>query len=119
MTDTAAFEPPKGPLVLSGPQDRPAPGTLPIRGDLAHIGLAGKYFVPHYAVPQPRQIVAGGAAMLEKADPASEVVKQLDGGSEFGLLDIEGDWAWGALDAKGPSGWVRLEQLCTKDHDTK
>ncbi|WP_240310945.1 hypothetical protein [Altererythrobacter sp. ZODW24] len=111
MTDTAEFEPPKGPLVLSGPQTRPAPGTLPIRGDLAHIGLAGKYFVPHYAVPQPRIVVAAGAAMLEKTDTGSDVVKQLEGGTEFGLLDIEGDWAWGALSAEGPSGWVKLEQL--------
>jgi hypothetical protein len=31
---------PQGQLSLAGPVDRPAVGTLPIRGDLAHIALA-------------------------------------------------------------------------------
>ena len=53
---------PQGPFALSGPVPRPAPG-LPLRGDVAHIGLAGKYFVPHYAVPQPRAVMPGLAAL--------------------------------------------------------
>ncbi|WP_336985884.1 hypothetical protein [Altererythrobacter aquiaggeris] len=111
MTDNTSYDAPKGPLVLSGPQSRPVPGTLAIRGDLAHIGLAGRYFVPHYAVPQPRVIAEGGALLQIKPDTGSPVVTQLAAGTIFELLDIEGSWGWGALGAEGPSGWVRLEQL--------
>ena len=55
----------QGPFALAGPVARPD-GALPLRGDLAHIGLAGKYFVPHYAVPQPRTVLPGGAPSAAK-----------------------------------------------------
>ena len=60
---------------LTGPQPKAEPGRTPLRGDLAHIGLAGKFFVPHYAVPQPRTVMPGGAAReaVARIDPASRV----------------------------------------------
>jgi len=52
---------PRATYALSGPQPKAEPGLTPLRGDLAHIGLAGRFFVPHYAVPQPRAVMPGGA----------------------------------------------------------
>jgi len=42
----------QGTFALSGPAPKAEPG-IPLRGDIAHIGLVGRFFVPHYAVPQP------------------------------------------------------------------
>ncbi len=84
---------------------------LPLRGDLAHIGLAGKYFVPHYAVPQPRSVMPGGAALLAApAEGAQELCTLLEGDS-FEVLDVTGGWAWGCLGLGGPVGYVRVDRL--------
>ena len=101
----------RGPYPLAGPQPRPAPGTLPLRGDLAHIGLAGRYFVPHYAVPQPRTVMPGGASLFASADAASAVLDSLAEGDSFEVLDVIGGWAWGCLSLQGPTGHVQLDRL--------
>ena len=54
---------PEGTYALSGPGVTAEAGHLPVRGDLAHIKLAGRYFVPHYAVPLPHAIAAAGAIL--------------------------------------------------------
>src|SRR5690606_22877579 len=64
----------QGPFALTGPQPRPDPRRLPLRGDLAHIGLAGRYFVPHYAVPQPRAVLPGGAPLLSAPGEGGEEI---------------------------------------------
>ncbi len=51
MSDVTTYEVPDGPLNLAGPVARPAPGTLPLRGDLAHIALAGRHLAAHYVIP--------------------------------------------------------------------
>lgn len=100
-----------GPYVLAGPVARPNPRRLPLRGDLAHIGLAGKYFVPHYAVPQPRTVMPGGAPLRsEPRDDAEEICSLMEGDS-FEVLDIAGKWAWGCLSLEGPVGYVRADLL--------
>src|SRR5688572_8918731 len=96
---------------LTGPQPKAEPGRTPLRGDLAHIGLAGKYFVPHYAVPQPRTVMPGGASLLAVAgDPGSEMCALMEGDS-FEVLDVTGGWAWGCLSMEGPVGFIHIDRL--------
>lgn len=102
---------PQGPYILAGPATRPDPAKLPLRGDLAHIALAGKHFVPHYAVPQPRTVMPGGAPLLRSnRDDAEELCVLMEGDS-FEVLDVAGEWAWGCLSVEGPVGYVRLSRL--------
>ncbi|VVS97732.1 hypothetical protein [Erythrobacter sp. EC-HK427] len=102
---------PQGPFILAGPVARPDPASVPLRGDLAHIALAGRYFVPHYAVPQPRTVLPGGAPLLrENRDGAEELCVLMEGDS-FEVLDVTGDWAWGCLGVEGPVGYVRVGLL--------
>ncbi|MEO6152210.1 MAG: hypothetical protein ABIT09_07350 [Croceibacterium sp.] len=103
---------PQGPFALAGPMPRPAPG-LPLRGDVAHIGLAGKYFVPHYAVPQPRAVMPGGAELRVTPAEDAEVLCTLMEGDSFGVLDVTGSYAWGSLSLAGPTGYVHLDRLET------
>ena len=103
----------QGPYVLAQAQQRPDPRRVPLRGDLAHIGLAGKHFVPHYAVPQPRSVMPGGAPLLaEPADGAEELCVLMEGDS-FEVLDLVGQWAWGCLSLDGPVGYVKASRLET------
>lgn len=101
----------KGPFVLSGPVSKPDETRVPLRGDLAHIGLAGKYFVPHYAVPQPRGVMPGGAPMRAKPDETAPELCTLIEGDSFELLDITGSWAWGCLSLDGPVGYIHVDRL--------
>ena len=101
----------QGPYVLAGPVARPDSRTEPIRGDLAHIGLAGKHFVPHYAVPQPRGVLPGGAPLYADSNDTSEALCTLLEGDSFEVLDVTREWAWGCLSLDGPVGYVRLDRL--------
>lgn len=101
---------PKGPYPLAGPVDRPSP-SLPLRGDLAHVGLAGRFFVPHYAVPQPRTVLPGGAPLLQgNASDGAEICMLMEGDS-FEVLDLVGTYAWGCLSLEGPTGFVHIDRL--------
>ena len=97
--------------VLSGPVSRADPRVVPMRGDLAHIGLAGRYFAPHYAVPQPRIVMPGGARLLTVPDAAGEELCTLMEGDSFEVLDVTGNWAWGCLSLDGPTGYVAIDRL--------
>ena len=44
----ADYAMPEGRLGLKGPVKKPAPGTLPLRGDLAHIALADTHLAAHF-----------------------------------------------------------------------
>lgn len=99
-------------FTMRGPMRITDPRHTPVRGDLADIRLAGSYFVPHYAVPMPRQIGAGGAALVAAARSDAEVLEALGQGTAFGVLDIAGEWAWGQAGGEdGPVGYVALDQL--------
>lgn len=102
---------PQGPYVLARAVARPNPRIVPLRGDLAHIALAGKYFVPHYAVPQPRTVMPGGAPLLANPSEGAEELCVLLEGDSFGVLDVAGKWAWGCLSVEGPVGYVRADRL--------
>ncbi|AKH42411.1 hypothetical protein FHS61_000181 [Altererythrobacter atlanticus] len=100
-----------GPYALSGPQPKIEHGKLPLRGDLAHIALAGRYFVPHYAVPQPRIVMPGGAPLMDAPqEDAAELCTLMEGDS-FEVLDVTGNWAWGCLSLEGPVGYVHVDRL--------
>lgn len=102
---------PTGPFTMSGPGETAEAGHLPVRGDLAHIRLAGRYFVPHYAVPMPR-IVGAGDTVLRKAGKAgAEPVETLAEGTLFNVLDIAGGWAWGQVGEDGFVGYLPVETL--------
>lgn len=101
----------QGPFALTSPQPRPDPRRLPLRGDLAHIGLAGRYFVPHYAVPQPRAVLPGGAPLLSAPGEGGEEICTLMEGDSFEVLEVTGGWAWGCLSLEGPVGYVRVDRL--------
>ncbi|MXP13459.1 hypothetical protein GRI44_01650 [Altererythrobacter confluentis] len=115
MNKAGTYELPEGLLALDGPVVRPKPGTLPIRGDLAHIALADKFLVAHYVVPQTRPI--GGADVELKLAPRddAETVTTLAAGSYFEVMDFTGTgaaaWAWGCCGPDGPTGYVPASTL--------
>ena len=89
---------------------------MPVRGDLAHIRLAGQHFVPHYAAPMPHRVGSAGAAVRAAANHDAELRAQLAPGASFAVLDIAGNWAWGQVetesdDGMGAVGYVELKEL--------
>lgn len=111
MSVATEYHLPEGTIGLEGPVVRPAPGTLPLRGDLAHIALAGRYLAAHYVVPQPREIGPEGAALHLIPRDDSEVVVRLDPGTAVEALDYAGDWCWATRGPEGPSGYLRTALL--------
>jgi hypothetical protein len=97
-------------LALSGPSITADPGRLPLRGDLAHIKLAGRCFVPHYAAPMLHRARAGAVLLAQPRDDA-DVIVSLAQGSVFEVLDIVGAWTWGQVEDDGLVGYVALAQL--------
>ncbi|WP_404482640.1 SH3 domain-containing protein [Novosphingobium sp. BL-52-GroH] len=95
---------------MTGPSVRTDPGCLPVRGDLAHIKLAGLYFVPHYAAPMPR-ILRADAVLLSAGRNDGEAIMDLPAAATFNVLDIAGQFAWGQLGEDGPVGYVALSHL--------
>lgn len=102
---------PAGVLGLKGPVEKPAPGTLPLRGDLAHIALAGSHLAAHYVIPHVRAAGAEGVGLRLSPRADAEVFTRLPAGSRFELLDVAGEWAWGCPGPQGPSGWCRVSEL--------
>lgn len=92
-------------LALSGPSIAADPERLALRGDLAHIKLAGRWFVPHYAAPMLHRARAG-AVLLAQGRDGAEVVAMLPEGALFEVLDIAGAWAWGQVENDGLVGYV-------------
>ncbi len=96
---------------LSGPAEQLDAPHWPVRGDLAHVRLAGRVFVPHYAVPMPRNVVAAGADLRVVGEIAAEIRAALSGGTLFNVLDISGGWAWGQVGEDGFVGYLPLAAL--------
>lgn len=107
MTDVTI---PSGQLPLTGPSEKHDAAYWPVRGDLAHIRLAGRCFVPHYAVPMPRA-VKQGAPLRNAGRRDADILVTIVGDTPFNVLDITGDWAWGQLGDDGLVGYVALDQL--------
>lgn len=102
---------PTGQLSLSGPSVKLDAAHWPVRGDLAHVRLAGTVFVPHYAVPMERSVVPCGARLFALNRKDSEVRQELGGGTPFNVLDITGGWAWGQVGEDGFVGYLPVEAL--------
>jgi hypothetical protein len=93
-------------LTLSGPSEMLDAAHWPVRGDLAHIRLAGRCFVPHYAVPMPHVVKAPGAALRQQGQAQAEVLAELRAGDGFDVLDMSGGWCWGQVAEGGFVGYV-------------
>ncbi|MEL6878476.1 MAG: hypothetical protein AAGL68_10315 [Pseudomonadota bacterium] len=111
MSEAAKYEVPTGVLGLSGPVAHPQPGTLPLRGDLAHIALAGTHLAAHYVIPQPGKIGANGADVFENTRDDSPVVTRFEPGTAIEILDVAGEWVWACLGPEGPSGYIKADRL--------
>jgi hypothetical protein len=96
---------------MTGPGESAAAGHLPVRGDLAHIRLAGRYFVPHYAVPMPHRVKAPGVTLRKSDKTEAEAIEELAAGATFNVLDITGGWAWGQEGEDGFVGYLPMEAL--------
>jgi hypothetical protein len=102
---------PQGQYGLSGPAEKLDAAHWPVRGDLAHIRLAGRCFVPHYAVPMPRTVIANGASLMSGIKPDAELREVLAGGTVFNVLDVTGKWAWGQVGEDGFVGYLPVAAL--------
>ncbi len=102
---------PQGQLALTGPGARTEDGPLPVRGDLAHVRLAGRYFVPHYAAPMTHRVGQAGAVLRAAPAADGDELCRLETGSTFDVLDIAGGWCWGELGEDGPVGYVEQAAL--------
>jgi hypothetical protein len=109
---SASSDPDFQTFVLTGPMRITDPLHTPVRGDLADIRLAGHYFVPHYAAPQAGQVASAGSPLLAAARPDADIIASLAGASDFAVIDITGDWAWGQAGGDdGLVGYVALAAL--------
>jgi hypothetical protein len=111
VRDQVEYVVPRTGLGLKGPVEKPAPGALPLRGDLAHIALAGTHLAAHYVIPQIRIAGVEGVGLRLSPRTDSEVFARLVPGSRFELLDVAGDWVWGCSGPGGPAGWCCSSEL--------
>lgn len=111
VTDETAYDVPDGVIGLRGPVARPEPGTLPLRGDLAHIALAGQHLAAHYVIPDVAAIGPAGADLRLHPREDSEVLHRLPAGTRFEVLDRAGEWVWGCVGPAGPSGYCRAREV--------
>lgn len=109
IRDTHDYPVPDGVLGLNGPVDKPAPGTIPLRGDLAHIALAGTHLAAHYVIPHIWIVDESGVDVMENTRDDSPVVTRFDAGTRVEVIDIAGDWVWGCLGPEGPSGYMKAD----------
>lgn len=111
MSVQASYKLPEGIVGLKGPVAKTVPGTLPLRGDLAHVALAGRYLAAHYVIPTVRAIGAEDVVLkLNMRDDAEDGAK-LAAGSPVELLDQAGEWLWITVGPEGPSGYVHASML--------
>jgi len=100
-----------GQLTLAGPAEKLDAAHWPVRGDLAHIRLAGRCFVPHYAVPMPHVVKAPGAALRKQGQAQADVLEHLHAGEVFDVLDMSGGWCWGQVGQNGFVGYIPHDLL--------
>lgn len=113
--ENSEYAVPVGGLGLSSRVDKPAPGTLPLRGDLAHIALAGTHLAAHYVIPHVHAVGADGADLRLNPRADAEVFVTLPAGSRFELLDVAGEWVWGCPAPQGPAGWCKASELAPSE----
>jgi len=109
LTDTANLDGMH--FALAGPMEITDCVHTPVRGDLAHIALAGRYFVPHYAVPMPCTVTKRGTRLMAGTRGEPIVLVKLGAGAVFNVLDISDDLAWGQCGEDGLVGYVAMDRL--------
>lgn len=82
-------------FVLSGPSRPLDLRRNAARRDLADIELAGRWFAPHYAVPERWLCHADHVPLRITPSSGAETVGALAAGESFAVLEVSGDWAWG------------------------
>ncbi|TRD10732.1 hypothetical protein FGU71_01850 [Erythrobacter insulae] len=102
---------PGGILGLKGPVQKPMPGTLPLRGDLAHIALAGTHLAAHYVIPHVAKIGDQDTNLHLMPRDDSEITRMLPAGSAIEVLDVAGEWVWICVGPEGPSGYCKADCL--------
>lgn len=115
VSTEAKYSLPEGIVGLKGPVRKPAPGTLPLRGDLAHIALADRYLAAHYVIPKMRKIGDADAVLKLQMRPDANDGARLPAGSPVELLDEAGDWVWVTCGPEGPSGYLSTSSLAAPD----
>ena len=110
-SDASQYNVPTGDIGLKGPVAKPAPGTLPLRGDLAHIALAGVHLAAHYVIPHNRMVGPDGVDVMETTRDDSAIITHFEAGTEIEILDVAGEWLWGCLGPEGPSGYMKADRL--------
>lgn len=106
VSEQASYTLPDGIIGLKGPVTRPEPGTLPLRGDLAHIALAGRFLAAHYVIPMKRVIGSSDITLKLNMRQDADDGATLPAGTPVELLDQAGEWVWITLGPDGPSGYV-------------
>jgi hypothetical protein len=95
---------------LAGPSDLPDPAFNAYRNDLADIALAGRVIASHYVEPLERSI-AGKAELRSAPSDDGDVVRELQSGEKFLMLDNSVGWAWGYAGDDGRVGYVKSEAV--------
>jgi hypothetical protein len=104
-TPTSAEE-----FALSGPSDPPDPEFNAYRKDLADVALTGRVIASHYAEPVGRAISAS-TTLHEGPSADSAIIRKLEPGEAFAMLDDSRGWAWGYAGEERRVGYVRSEKL--------
>ena len=107
MNDPLPYPVETGSYGLTGPVVWPDKGTLPLRRDLAHVALASRFLVAHYAVPTIMHIGKAPAALIRSTKGEEDVIVELEPGTAFEALDVTPSWVWGCLGPEGPSGYIK------------
>jgi hypothetical protein len=97
-------------FTLSGPSRPLDHRTEAARRDLADIALAGRWFAPHYVVPEVWRTTRTVELRSTPSDTA-ESSARLSTGERFAVLEVSGGWAWGLREADHLVGYVRAEAL--------
>lgn len=111
MSQAAPYELPDGIVGLTGAVERPEPGTLPLRADLAHIALAQRFLAVHYVIPQIRTVGPQDTPLMLAPRADSEVLQTLRAGTAIEALDCSAGWCWVCRGPEGPSGYVPVTSL--------
>lgn len=111
LTDFADITAPGTSFALSGPSVKLDPEHLPVRGDVAHIRLAGQVFVPHYVVPMAHTVNRAPTPLHKAGQAQSDILAELPAGTLFHVLDVAGGWAWGQVGEDGAVGYVAVTAL--------
>jgi hypothetical protein len=100
-------------FALSGPSSPPDPNFNAYRKDLADVALTGRVIASHYAEPLPRMM---GSAIELRAGPSveAEIIRLLEPGEPFAMLDDSLGWAWGYAGEERRVGYVPSETLAAQ-----